>query len=110
MPNAVAGSRFCDFGIATAFNDVKIDVAPVPVGRREIWQRVRPVYVTKDFVHAMWAAAPGDDVVINIEQATQVSSELRAKIGKIGAPDSAVWSKASAWNVRDIKGLSTPLF
>lgn len=109
MRNAVARGCFCYFRVHLAFNDVKIDVAPVPVGRHEIWRGTRPVYVAKDFIHAIWAAAPGDDVVINIEQATEVSSELRAKIWRIGAPDGAVRSKASAWNVRDIKGLSTLL-
>jgi hypothetical protein len=88
---------------------MKIDVAAIGVTRHKIRRRSLPSDIEEDAIHSIWSTAPRDDVIVDVEQAAEISAELAAEVGRIGAADCAEWAIAFGRKVRNVAGRSTRL-
>ncbi len=90
MMETAASGRFCDLRIAFAVNYVVVDVTPIAVTCHEIDRRPLPANGRKDFVHAIWSATPSPNIVVDIQQTSEVSAELISEKYRTRAPNCAV--------------------
>jgi hypothetical protein len=109
MMETVACGRFCDLRIAFAVNDMVVDVTPIAVTGHEIDRRPLPADGQKNFVHAIWSATPSLDIIIHIEQASQIPAKLITEEYRTRAPNGAVRMVALDREMGCITGHTTRL-